>query len=107
MAMVSKERILNCVSNNLTALSGLRGKQENLIAFAELLRFPLKNVDLGLSHAIVMGGAVGPGDSWPLGWRDARDSLSPEQVRAVEEAYLKIIENFPQELKESYAALFA
>src|SRR5579863_8598995 len=105
--MASKRQILECVNNNLTALSGLRGTQENLIAFAELLRFSLKDIEQGLSHAIVMGGATGPGDTWPLGWQDARNSLSAEQVKAIEEAYLRIIESFPQELKKNHAAVFA
>jgi hypothetical protein len=107
MAMVSKERILGCVNNNLQALSCSRGKQENLIDFAELLKFSLKDVGLGLSHAIVMGGAVGRGDVWPLGWQEARTLMSADEVRAVEAAYVEIIANFPQDLKDSHAVVFA
>jgi hypothetical protein len=105
--MVSKDRILQCVNNNLQALSCVRGKQENLIGFAEILNFPLKDIERGLSHAIVMGGAIGRGDVWPIGWQEARTFLNTDEVRAIEAAYLKIIDNFPQDLKDSHAIIFA
>ncbi len=106
MTMVSNERILGSIGNNLQALSGIRGKQENLIQFAETLGFSLRDVDQGLSHAIVMGGATGAGDVWPLHWQEARNLLSAEQVKQIEEAYVKIIDQFPQELKDKHPNAF-
>jgi hypothetical protein len=106
MTMVSTERILGSIGNNLQALSGIRGKQENLIQFAETLGFSLLDVDQGLSHAIVLGGATGAGDVWPLHWQQARNLLSAEQVKQIEEAYAKIIDQFPQELKDEHPNAF-
>jgi hypothetical protein len=106
MSMVSKERIVSAIGANLQALSGLRGKQENLIQFAEMLRFSLRSVDQGLSHAIVMGGATGPGEEWPLHWHEARRLLSSEQVGQIEQAYSRIIEDFPEDLKQAHPNVF-
>jgi hypothetical protein len=107
MALVGQQEISNCINNNLRALSVSRQKQEILVEFAERLGFSVKDVDQGLLHIIVMGGAIGRGEVWPLGWRDAQKSLTDDQVRAVEEAYLKIVEDFPQDLKDSHAKVFA
>jgi hypothetical protein len=61
MAIVSNQRIWDCIANNLQALSGLRGKQENLIRFANMQGFTLRDVDRSFSHAIVMGARAAPG----------------------------------------------
>jgi hypothetical protein len=106
MGMVSKERILSAIGANLQALSGLRCKQENLIQFAEMLGFSLRNVDQGLSHTIVMGGATGWGETWPLHWQEARRFLNSEQVCEIEQAYSRIIEDFPKDLKQAHSNVF-
>ena len=106
MSMVSVERILSSISANLQALSGLRDKQENLIQFAEMLAFSLRDVDQGLSHVVVMGGATGPGETWPLHWQQARALLSSEQVGQIEQAYSRIIEDFPEDLKQAHQNVF-
>ncbi len=106
MSMVSKERVLNAISTNLQALSGSRGKQENLIQFAEMLGFSLRDADQGLSHAVVMGGATGPGETWPLDWNHARAILSSEQIWQIEQAYSRIIEEFPEDLKHAHPNVF-
>jgi len=106
MALVGQQEILNCINSNLHTLSFSRQKQEILIEFAERLGFSVKDADQGLLHIVVMGGAIGPGETWPLSWRDAQKSLTNDQVRAAKEAYLKIVEDFPQDLKDSHAAVF-
>lgn len=107
MAMVSQERILECLRLELSALASSRQKQLILIEFAEKLGFSLRNVDQALQEIIVFGGSVGPGDEWPRGWIQAREYLSAEQVQKVKEAYLRIVNEFPQYLKEGHATIFA
>jgi len=105
--MVTKQKILGSVGNSFQALAGIRAKQEILIAIAEQLGFSLRDVDRGLSHAIVFGGAAGPGDVWPLGWIQARESLNEAEIKAIEAGYLKIIdEKFPAELKKEHPKVF-
>jgi hypothetical protein len=106
MAMVSQERILDCLRLELTALASSRQKQLILIEFAEKLGFSLRNADQALQEIIVFGGSVGPGDVWPMGWMQAQPYLSAEQVQKVKEAYLRIVDEFPQYLKEGHATVF-
>lgn len=105
--MVSQKRILDCLRSELTSLASSRQKQLILIEFAENLGFSLKDVDQALQHIIVFGGAVGPGDVWPLDWARAQPYLSAEQVHKVRDAYLRIVDEFPRYLKEGHAAVFA
>ena len=105
--MVSQERILECLRRELSALASSRQKQLILIEFAEKLGYSLRNVDQSLQEVIVFGGSVGSGDVWPLGWVDAQSYLSAEQIHKVKEAYLGIVNEFPQYLKEGHAAVFA
>ena len=107
MGMVSQERILDCLRLELILLASSRQKQLILIEFAEKLGFSLRNADQALQQIIVFGGSVGPGDVWPLGWMQAQQYLSVEHVQKVREAYLKIIDEFPQYLKETHAGVFA
>jgi hypothetical protein len=104
--MIGQREILSCVTNNLQSLSFSRQKQEILVEFGEMLGFSVKDVDQGLAHIVVMGGAIGRGETWPLGWRDARLHLSAEQVSAIEAEYLKIVDGFPQDLKDGHPKVF-
>jgi hypothetical protein len=106
MAMVSKEKILGSIATNLHVLSRQRAKQKSLINLAEMLGFNLRDVDQGLEHALMFGGASGPGDEWPLGWRQAQDYLTSEEVQAIRDSYIRAIDSFPAELKEQHSELF-
>jgi len=107
MAMVSQERILECLRRELSALASSRQKQLILIEFAEKLGFSLRDVDRALKEIVVFGGSVGPGDVWPVGWMQAQPYLSTEQVQKVKEAYLRIVDEFPPYLKDGHATVFA
>jgi hypothetical protein len=106
MTNVSEERICVCIGRRLHSLERQRSVQENLLCFADSLGFTLRDVDRCLSHAIPMGGASGRGDVWPLDWNEARRSLNPDHVRFFEDAFRRIVDKIPHDLKEQYPTLF-
>jgi hypothetical protein len=89
------------------SLAVSRTKQEALVRFADLLKFPIGDPTAGLDHIIVMGGATGPGESWPLGWSGAKEFMTPEQIEQVMLAYKRIVNDLPDDLKKAYPNVFA
>jgi hypothetical protein len=53
-----------------------------------------------------MGGATGPGETWLLDWNQARALLTSQQIGQIEQAYLRIIEEFPEDLKHAHPNVF-